>query len=102
MSGCILFCLRGCHFLLRRRVGIATIAALSLVICASTAMAASPPQDKALAGALQKDLQDSPPAPPAIDHISTLSITITFRGNPYPINLATGTTQYGAGQPVTT
>ena len=96
-----MFCLRGCHFLLRRRVGIATIAALSLVICASTAMAASPPQDKALEAALQKDLQDYLTARSAIEHISTLSITITFRGNPDPINLAIGTTQYGAGQPVT-
>lgn len=75
--------------------------ALSLVLCASSTLAASSLQDKALEAALQKDLQDYLTARGAIEHISALSLTITFRGNHDPINLAIGTMQYGAGQPVT-
>lgn len=92
-----MFCVRGSNIPVCRRA----ILALSLVICVGTTMAASSAQDKALEAALQKDLQNYLTARSVIEHISALSLTITFRGNPDPINLAIGTMQYGSGQPVT-
>jgi D-alanyl-D-alanine carboxypeptidase len=35
------------------------------------------------------------------EHISTLSMTVSFRGQPQDINVAVGTTQYGGGSAVT-
>jgi D-alanyl-D-alanine carboxypeptidase len=37
----------------------------------------------------------------SIEHISTLSLTVSFRGDPRVIKMAVGTTQYGGGQEVT-
>jgi len=65
------------------------------------AVAQSPAADNALYAALKKDLQDYLSSRSAIEHISTLSLTISFRGHVKPINLAVGTTKYGGGRPVT-
>jgi D-alanyl-D-alanine carboxypeptidase len=60
----------------------------------------SNPQDTALRDALYKDLQDYLDDRAKIEHISTLSLTVSFRTGP-SFNLAVGMTQYGGGKPVT-
>lgn len=65
------------------------------------AVAQSSTEDKALEAALRKDLDDYLSSRSAIEHISALSLTVTFRGDSNPINLAVGTTKYGGGRPVT-
>jgi D-alanyl-D-alanine carboxypeptidase len=67
----------------------------------AVAVAESPASDKVLDAALKKDLQDYLSSRSAIEHISTLSLTVTFRGDSHPINLAVGTIKYGGGRPVT-
>ena len=84
-----------------RRAAIAAFLVLSFASCANIATAEPPTQDKALEAALQKDLQDYLNARSSIEHISALSLSITFRGNPNAINLAAGTMKYGSGRPVT-
>jgi D-alanyl-D-alanine carboxypeptidase len=49
---------------------------------------------------LNNDLVDYLSARTSIEHISTLSLTVSFRGDPRTIKMAVGTTQYGAGQEV--
>jgi D-alanyl-D-alanine carboxypeptidase len=50
--------------------------------------------------ALRKDLRDYLNSRSTIEHISTLSMTVSFRGGS-TINAAVGTTEYGGGKPVT-
>jgi D-alanyl-D-alanine carboxypeptidase len=57
--------------------------------------------DEKLATALGQDLNDYLTSRASIEHISTLSLTVSFRGGAPDINVATGTTQYGAGAAVT-
>jgi D-alanyl-D-alanine carboxypeptidase len=83
-----------------RRAGNLFALKLCFAACVSS-WAANSPQDKALAVALRKDLNDYLSTRSSIEHISTLSMTISFRGNPEDINMAVGTTQYGGGDKVT-
>jgi D-alanyl-D-alanine carboxypeptidase len=82
-----------------RRVAVGVCLAASLAVC-SHALGA-PPEDKALKAALHKDLQDYLTSRSSIEHISTLSMSITFRGSKEGITDAIGTTEYGGGKPVT-
>jgi D-alanyl-D-alanine carboxypeptidase len=68
----------------------------------SSLLAANPSAgDYALKEALHDDLEDYLCTRSSIEHISTLSMTISFRGDPEAIKIAVGTTQYGAGEKVT-
>jgi D-alanyl-D-alanine carboxypeptidase len=73
---------------------------LGFAACASS-WAATPAQDKALDAALRSDLKDYLKTRSSIEHISTLSMAISFRGDPEDIKIAVGTTQYGGGEKVT-
>jgi D-alanyl-D-alanine carboxypeptidase len=81
----------------------ATVAVIALAFTVHHRPMAGEAQSKnhALEDALRQDLKNYLRTRSSIEHISTLSMTVTFRGNPEPINLAVGTTQYGDGQPVT-
>ncbi|HET6219499.1 MAG TPA: serine hydrolase domain-containing protein [Acidobacteriaceae bacterium] len=57
--------------------------------------------DEALKQALHDDLEHYLCTRSSIEHISTLSMTISFRGVPEDIKMAVGTTQYGGGEKVT-
>jgi D-alanyl-D-alanine carboxypeptidase len=57
-------------------------------------------RNEPLENALIKDLTAYLRARFSIEHISTLSLTVSFRGNPRAINMAVGTTQYGGGRAV--
>ncbi len=69
--------------------------------CASSLAETKAPDNKALRAALRDDLKDYLSARSSIEHISTLSMTISFRGDPEDIKMAVGTTQYGGGEKVT-
>lgn len=68
--------------------------AVSFAGCSSL-LAATPPGNKTLEQALRSDLNDYLAARSSIEHISTLSMTVSFRGDPHEINIAVGKTQYG-------
>ena len=51
---------------------------------------------------MQKNLTDYLSSRSSAEHISTLSLTVSFRGQPQDINVAVGTTQYGGGAAATT
>ena len=57
-------------------------------------------QETPLKEALRKDLQDYLDTRSTIEHISTLSMTVSFRGGS-TISAAVGTTEYGGGERVT-
>jgi D-alanyl-D-alanine carboxypeptidase len=57
--------------------------------------------DAQLRQTLRQNLADYLRTRSAIEHISTLSMSVSFRGGAQPINLAAGTTAYGGGQAVT-
>jgi D-alanyl-D-alanine carboxypeptidase len=61
----------------------------------SSLLAATPHGNKNLDQALRSDLDDYLAARSSIEHISTLSMTVSFRGDPHDINMAVGKTQYG-------
>lgn len=97
-----MFCSLACapsHSLRRAAV----IALLSLSFAGVNAAAAThgPQNDKALKNALRNDLQDYLHARSAIEHISTLSLTVSFRSDHDDIDVAAGTTAYQGGDPVT-
>lgn len=82
-----------------RRFAIGTCLVASLALC-SDAFGASN-NDEALKEALHKNLQNYLTERGSLEHISTLSMNITFRGSKEEITDAVGTTAYGGGQPVT-
>ena len=82
-----------------RRFAIGIYLAASLAFC-SNALGA-PHDDKPLKEELHKDLQNYLTSRGSIEHISTLSMNITFRGSKEEITDAVGTTEYGGGRPVT-
>src|SRR5215475_12833259 len=78
----------------------AVIAAFALVFGSQQTVHSqmnSTSRQKPLEDALRKDLQDYLNARSKIEHISTLSLTVSFRGGS-TINLAVGTTKYGGGE----
>ncbi len=77
--------------------------ALTLGFAASNSvMAQTPPSaNEALKRALRTDLENYLTARSSAEHISTLSMTISFRGDPKDINMAVGKTQYGGDEDVT-
>jgi D-alanyl-D-alanine carboxypeptidase len=79
---------------------IPTILLLALSLAGSSALGATP-DHQTLRNALHKDLKDYLAARSSIEHISTLSMTITFRGESDDISDAVGTTEYGGDQRVT-
>lgn len=82
-----------------RRFATGIYLAASLAVC-SSALGASP-DDKTLKEALHKDLQDYLTDRSSSEHISTLSMNITFRGSKEEIADAVGATEYGGDKPVT-
>jgi D-alanyl-D-alanine carboxypeptidase len=76
---------------------------VTLAACtSSTSPAPPPPPGTALNNALLQDLTSYLTTRSAIEHISTLSMAISFRGDPSLIDMAVGTTKYGGGGLVTT
>ncbi len=75
-----------------------------LVVClaggGSSSVSAAPSGNTALNNALHQDLADYLRTRSSIEHISTLSMTVSFRKAP-DINMAVGTTKFGGGAPVT-
>ena len=70
---------------------------------AASASAGPPQQNRAaLRTALRHDLGRYLTARRKAEHISALSLRVTFRGSKPAINLAAGTTRYGGGPPVST
>lgn len=70
--------------------------------CSGGSATLTPPApDPALQNALKADLADYLATRSSIEHISTLSMTVSLRDNPSDINLAVGTTTYGGGVTVT-
>jgi len=57
--------------------------------------------DQKLATALDQDLKDYLTSRSSAEHISTLSLTVSFGGGAPDINVSTGTSQYGGGVAVT-
>jgi D-alanyl-D-alanine carboxypeptidase len=86
-----------------RRLAVMVLLVLSFVGWNSAAIASSPgdQNNKALEDALRKDLQNYLDARSKIEHISTLSLTVSFRCDHDEINTAVGTTKYQGGDSVT-
>jgi D-alanyl-D-alanine carboxypeptidase len=85
-----------------RRVAVKALLVLSIAGWnAATASSPGGQNNKALEAALRKDLQGYLDDRSAIEHISTLSLTVSFRCDHDDINVAVGTTKYRAGNPVT-
>ena len=74
---------------------------VSFAGCLSSLAETKAPDNEALRAALRDDLKDYLSARSSIEHISTLSMTISFRGDPEDIKIAVGKTQYGGGEKVT-
>jgi D-alanyl-D-alanine carboxypeptidase len=81
---------------------------LALVALAGICHAAERPghrtplaHEQQLKAALHQDLADYLSKRSSIEHISTLSLAVTFRDKPEIITDAVGTTSYGGGKPVT-
>jgi D-alanyl-D-alanine carboxypeptidase len=76
-------------------------AAGALSACAATASAApAPSSSAALQAALRLDLSRFLTARRTADHLSAVSLRVTFPGSKPSINLAAGTTRYHGGPPV--
>jgi D-alanyl-D-alanine carboxypeptidase len=90
---------RDVSLLPKLRVAAAVFLAAIVVLGGSTPAAAS--DGSALKQALHDDLQNYLSTRSSIEHISTLSMNITFRGSSEEIADAVGTTEYGGGEPVT-
>lgn len=75
--------------------------AFGLLAACLTACGSSSSSNTQLASALQKNLTDYMSSRSSAEHISTLSLSVSFRGQPQAINVAVGTTQYGGGPAVT-
>jgi D-alanyl-D-alanine carboxypeptidase len=81
---------------------------LALAVATSSNALASPgdgkdaKDDAQLKRALHQDLAGYLSSRSAIEHISTLSLTVTFRGSKEQIKEVVGTTEYDGGKPVTT
>ena len=79
----------------------ALLAAGTLSFSATSASASQPGRSSAaLAAALGGDLNRYLAARRTPEHISTVSLRVTFAGSRPPISLATGTTRYDGGPPV--
>jgi D-alanyl-D-alanine carboxypeptidase len=79
----------------------ALLAAGTLSFSATSASASQPGRDTAaLAAALRGDLSRYLTDRRTAEHISAVSLRITFPGSRPPISLAAGTTRYGGGPPV--
>ena len=75
------------------------------LLSASAASAAAAPPGQAgptLRAALRRDLSDYLTARRTAEHISAVSLRVTFAGRRPAISLADGTTRYDGGPPVTT
>lgn len=83
-------------FVLRISIAIAALA-FPLADCGSNNTPATPN----LQSQLQQNLSNYLSQRSAIEHISTLSMAVSFKGSQAPITMAVGTTQYGGGQAVT-
>ncbi len=87
--------------LVRKMARVAMVAPiLFLFDCGGGSVNTVPITDPGLTAALRQDLSTYLSERSSIEHISTLSMTVSLRGQP-DINLAVGTTQYGGGVPVT-
>jgi D-alanyl-D-alanine carboxypeptidase len=79
----------------------ALLAAGTLSFSATSASASPPGQSSAALGvALGGDLNRYLTGRRTAEHISAVSLRVTFAGSRPPISLATGTTRYGGGPPV--
>jgi D-alanyl-D-alanine carboxypeptidase len=82
------------------RIAAVALFATSLAACGGSGNTPAIAQP-ALEGALRQNLSEYLKARSSVEHISTLSMTVTFRSQTLPITLAVGTTQYGGGNLVT-
>ena len=81
-----------------------SVMALSLAFAANSGVMAQTPRcanDDALKAALHADLENYLTTRSSAEHISTLSMTVSFRGDPKDINMAVGKTKYGGDEDVT-
>src|SRR5580692_12153004 len=87
-----------------RLIMLAPVGAVLLLLgLASAGLAqSSPPQaSAALKAALQSDLNAYLKKRGAVEHLSSLSLSVSLSKDAAPINLTAGTTRYGSGPPVT-
>jgi D-alanyl-D-alanine carboxypeptidase len=75
--------------------------ALWFVALGPVAGATASESDVALRAALQHDLNAHLAARSKIEHISTITLSISLHGQPQNINVTAGTTKFGGGIPVT-
>ena len=80
----------------------ATLLAVLLLSTAPSDTAAAPASDTALVPALDRDLTTYLKTRSKAEHISALSLVISFPHDRRRIRLAEGTMQYGGGAPITT
>ena len=83
-------------------LGSATLSAASAATAATPAGGAPGRSSAALQMALRQDLTLYLSTRGTAEHISTVSLRVTFPGTGPAINLAVGTTQYGGGAPLST
>lgn len=74
---------------------------LSALLTLSGSVSPAASEDEAPKEALHHDLQEYLATRSSVEHISALSMYITFRGSKEEIADAVGTTKYGGGEPVT-
>ena len=82
----------------------ALLGATGVLSSSAAGASAGPPRGNgaALRTALRSDLSRYLTARRKAEHISAVSLRVTFRGSKPSINVATGTTRYGGGAPVST
>ena len=76
------------------------VAAILAAICLA-APAAAAPSAADLRASLQRDINQYLASRSKAEHVSAISLSVSLHGQPDPINLTAGTTQYGGGTPVT-
>jgi D-alanyl-D-alanine carboxypeptidase len=77
-------------------------AALATTGSPSPATAAQRSDDAALRASLKSELEDFLSSQRTAEHISGVSLRVTFRSNKPSINIPVGTTLYGGGEPLST
>ncbi len=97
-----MFSLRSFPQLRRLRHAVSFIV-LAISFAGYTSLPAAPlhSERKALEKALHRDLEDYSCDRSAIEHFSTLSLAVSFRGDPEEIKMAVGTTRYHDGDEAT-
>jgi D-alanyl-D-alanine carboxypeptidase len=74
---------------------------LAAIAAAPLPAFSAPAGDAAMRAALKKDLTDYLSSRSKPEHISTLSLDVSFRGDPADVSMAVGTMRFGGGRDVT-